>query len=328
MLSDLSAAFGRRPHIQPPIPMLLHSHYRTLLGLIVVLFCGVATSHAQRGDIRDNGAFFSDTAKAEASRQMAEIGARFKREVVVETFKSVPDDLKQGVNLQDRAAQNRLFEQWALRKARDLKVNGVYILLSKEPSHLQVLVGNETQKSLFQPRDRDALVSAMLAKLRDHKNDAALLEGVGLIATTMKNHVSTRSRAVAQTRQSATTADETPNPWNWVIAAVVGMAVVWIVIGIFRAMSNRGSSPDVAGGGGSSGGGFMTSLIGGMFGAAAGMWLYDQFSGSHNQDRGNDNFDDNESRRRDSDYSSSGDSFSDDSSSGDSGGGDSGGGDF
>ena len=62
--------------------------------------------------------------------------------------------------------------------------------------------------------------------------------------------------------------------------------------------------------------------------AAAGMWLYDQFSGNHSQDRGNDNFDDNESRRRDSDYASSGDSFSDDSSSGDSGGGDSGGGDF
>ena len=85
--------------------MLLHAHFRTLLGLIGVLFCGVATSSAQRGEIRDNGAFFSDTAKAEAGRQMAEIGARFKREVVVETFKSVPDDLKQGVNLQDRAAQ-------------------------------------------------------------------------------------------------------------------------------------------------------------------------------------------------------------------------------
>jgi len=308
--------------------MLLNAHFRTLLGFIGVLFCGVATSSAQRGEIRDNGAFFSDTAKAEAGRQMAEIGARFKREVVVETFKSVPDDLKQGVNLQDRAAQNRLFEQWALRQARDLKVNGVYILISKEPSHLQVLVGNETQRTLFQPRDRDALVSAMLAKLRDRKNDAALLEGIGLIATTMKSHVSTRSRAVAQNRPTESTDAETSSPWNWVIAAVLGMAVVWIVIGIFRAISNRGSSPDLAGGAGSSGGGFLTSLIGGMFGAAAGMWLYDQFSGNHSQDRGNDNLDDNESRRRDSDYASSGDSFSDDSSSGDSGGGDSGGGDF
>ena len=202
--------------------MLLHAHFRTLLGLIGVLFCGVATSSAQRGDIRDNGAFFSDTAKAEAGRQTAEIGARFKREVVVETFKSVPDDLKQGVNLQDRAAQNRLFEQWALRQARDLKVNGVYILISKEPSHLQVLVGNETQRTLFQPRDRDALVSAMLAKLRDRKNDAALLEGIGLIATTMKSHVSTRSRAVAQNRPTESTDAETSSPWNWVIAAVLG----------------------------------------------------------------------------------------------------------
>jgi len=71
-----------------------------------------------------------------------------------------------------------------------------------------------------------------------------------------------------------------------------------------------------------------TSRCSARSGAAAGMWLYDQFSGNHSQDRGNDNLDDNESRRRDSDYSSSGDSFSDDSSRGDSGGGDSGGGDF
>ena len=100
------------------------------------------------------------------------------------------------------------------------------------------------------------------------------------------------------------------------------MVVAWIVIGIFRAMSNRGSRPDMAGGGGSCGGGFMTSLLGGMFAAAAGMWLYDQFSSNHNQDHGNDNFGDDESRRRDPDYAGSGDSFSDDSGSGDSRGGD------
>lgn len=302
--------------------------FRTLLGLALALCCDATTTRAQFGGIRDNGAFFSEAAKAEASRQIAEIGAHFRREVVIETFKTVPDDVKHGVNLEDRTAVNRLYEQWALRQARQQKVNGVYILLSKEPAHLQVLVGNETQNTLFSLRDRDALVGVMLAKLRTHKNDDALLEGINLVAATMKNQAVTRSRAVVPPRRAEAAAAETPNPWNWVIAAIVGLAVAWIIVGIVRALSNRGNTAGVPEGGGASGGGFMSSLIGGMFGAAAGMWLYDQFSGSHDLDRGNDSYGDNDTRRRDSDYSSSGDTFGDDSGGGDSGGGDSSGGDF
>ena len=308
--------------------MLLRPCFRTLLGLAIALWCGATATHAQFGGIRDNGAFFSEAAKTEASRQIAEIGTHFNREVVVETFKTIPDDLKQGANLQDRTAVNRLYEQWALRQARQQKVNGIYVLISKEPAHLQVVVGNQTQSTLFNLRDRDALVGVMLAKLRNHKNDDALLEGINLVAATMKNQVVTRNRAVVQTKRAETATAETSSPWNWVIAAVVGLVVAWIVVGVFRAISNRGSNSGVTEGSGASGGGFMSSLIGGMFGAAAGMWLYDQFSGHHDLDRGNDNYGDNDTRRRDSDYSSSGDTFSDDSSDGDSGGGDSSGGDF
>ena len=84
----------------------------------------------------------------------------------------------------------------------------------------------------------------------------------------------------------------------------------------------------------------MRSMMGGMFGAAAGMWLYDQFSGSHNSAYGappenhlnnNDGGVDQGFTGQDTDYSGSGASFdSDDSSSGGGfdggGGGDSGGG--
>ena len=86
-------------------------------------------------------------------------------------------------------------------------------------------------------------------------------------------------------------------------------------------------TPQGAGGGG----GFFSSLIGGMFGAAAGMWMYNQFLGSDSHaSTMSDNAGNGDSgiSGQDTDYSSSGSDFGGDSGSGDSGGfggGDSGG---
>ena len=74
----------------------------------------------------------------------------------------------------------------------------------------------------------------------------------------------------------------------------------------------------------------MSSLLGGMFGAGAGMWLYDQFSGNRgNSSMGAEHNDrgsvDSGYSGQDTNYSSSGDSFGNQSSGGDFGGGDLGG---
>ena len=302
---------------------------RFYLSLAFALLLGSATSRAERGIILDGGGFFSDAAKLEANRQLLDLGVRFKKEVVIETFKSVPAEISQGVNLQDGAAVNQMFESWTLQQARQQRVNGIYILLSKEPAHLQVIIGNETQRTLFSLKDRAVLIEVMLGKLRSKQPDDALLQGVNVIASAMKSHSMERAQPRAQNRPALQ--KEEPSPWGWVLAAVIGFLVAWLVVGLVRSMSSGGGGTGTTPG---SGGGFMTSLLGGMFGAAAGMWLYDQFSGRNNydSDRGDYNdrrdYDDAGSTRRDTDYSSSGDSFSDDSSGGDSGGGDAGGGDF
>jgi len=302
--------------------MFITHRFRVLLSLAFALFLGSVVCRAERGVIIDGGGFFSDAAKAEANRQLLDLGVRFKKEVVVETFKAIPAEVSQGVNLQDRAAVNRMFEAWTLQQARQQRVNGIYILLSKEPAHLQVIIGNETQRTLFTTKDRAALIEVMLGKLRTKQPDDALLQGVSVIATAMKSHGIDRAQSSAQNRTAVE--KEEPSPWGWVLAAVVGFLVAWLVVGLVRSMFSGGGSAAAPG----SGGGFMTSLLGGMFGAAAGMWLYDQFSGRSGYDNDRGDINDAGSTRRDTDYSSSGDSFSDDSGGGDSGGGDSGGGDF
>ncbi len=301
-----------------------HSCFR--LGCLTLWLLGASLSHAQNGTIRDTAGFFTEPAKAEASRHVAELGRRFRKDLVVETFKEIPETLRQGVNLQDKPAVNRLFEQWTVQQARQLKVNGIYILLNKEPAHLQIVVGNATQHDAFTLKDRDALASLMLGKLRAQQNDAALLEGVNFVTTTMAGHATARTRPQPA---AATSSGEGWGSMGTILAVLLGLAVVWMVVGLFRSMAGGGGAGAGGGGAVSSGGGFFSSLLGGMFGAAAGMWLYDQFSGHHGsawgseQDQGSSG--EGGFSGRDSDYSSSGGDFSSGSGGSDSGGGDSGG---
>ena len=284
-----------------------------VVAAIAALFLGASAAHAEMGGIRDNAAFFSAPAKAEAQRNIGEIGKRFKKDLMVETFSEIPQDLKQGVDLTSKSALNRLCEQWAERQARQQRVNGVFILLVKSPPHLQILVGNETQRGAFTIKDRDALVSLMLAKLRNKQNDDALLEGVNFVNATMRSHLPDRGRTAATGGRV-----ETPGSSHWILTALLVGLGVWVVLRIVRAVfagSGGGGGGSYAGGPmvpGGGGGGFVTNMLGGMFGAAAGMWIYDQFSGRNSSSSSSwgggdsDNRGDSGYSGQDTDYSGSG----------------------
>lgn len=301
-----------------------------VIASLAISMCATGTASAS---IEDNAAFFSERAKTDAAREIGEMGKSVKKGVAVETFKEIPDDLKNGVNLDDKLAVNRLCEQWAVKQAKSKGVNGVYVMLVKSPAHLQVVVGNDTQKRAFTLQDREKLVGKMLTKLRAKDFDGALLDGVSFISVTM------RANAVGSQQSSFGPSTATPaksEGTSFLSIVLIGLAV-WVVIGVIRALfGNRNTggmgNPAMTGGGG----GFFSSLMGGLFGAAAGMWMYDQFFGNHasasdhqNDSHGVEN--DQSFSGQDTDYSSSSDSFSDssgDSGGGDFGGGDSGGGDF
>jgi uncharacterized membrane protein YgcG len=310
---------------------------RAFLAILATILLGATACHAAGSGVLDNGTFFSEQAKSDAGKVIAEVERTLHKDIAVETFKEIPADLKAGVNVQDKTALNHLFQQWAEKQAKEKRVNGIYLLLVKEPAHLQALVGNDTQRLAFTVKDRDALVSLMLGKLRAQQKDEALRDGVNFIFATMKSHTNPRAHtgtAPAPVTSHPSEPSGTSGGWGWVIPAIVIGLVVWVVIGLFRALSGRmggGSAMGQAGGGG---GGFFSSLIGGMFGAAAGMWMYDQFFSNHgNSAYGADHNDqtggDSGFTGQDTDYNSDGGGdFGGDSGGGsDSGGGDFGGGD-
>ena len=320
--------------------MMKHFKFFWFASLALVTLLTASTARAEFVGIHDNASFFSESAKSEATRNLVELDRRFKRDLAVETFKTIPDDIKQGVDLADKVAAGKMFEAWAVKQARQFKVSGVYVLLVKEPAHLQVIVGNQTQTKAFTLQDRDNLVSIMLGKLREKKNDEALLAATSFVLTTMAGHANpvTRSQnyaipASARPPQTVQTNEGGSSFWPIIIVVVLGLGFVWVIFNVIRAMSGGGGLWGGGGGystgmGGGGGGGFMSSLLGGMVGGAAGGWLYDQFSGrnsssSWGSEQSHQVNDDPGFGGQDTDYSGSGGDFG----GGDSGGGDSGGGD-
>lgn len=301
-----------------------------LPALAATLLLGTAGARAA-GGIQDDGAFFSEFARVNATGTINDVSTRLHKDITVQTFASVPEDIKSTVLQSDKAATNRGFTQWAEQLARSKKVNGVFIMLVKEPAHLQVVVGTDTQRQAFTLSDRATLVQRMLGQLKQKKNDDALIDAVNFISTTMNSH---RGGVATSFGSKTHAAQQGGSSWLSVIVIVV---LIWLgfslIRGLFRAMSGGGGGVNNMGqpnGGVGGGGGFLQNMMGSMFGAAAGMWMYDHFMGSHSYGAppvDPANTDGSGFTGTDTDYTSSGGSFGDDSGGG-FGGGDSGGGDF
>ena len=309
--------------------------FARMLGILAALVIGTGACLAGGGGVVDNGAFFSEQVKSDATKMIAEMERTLRKDLAIETFREIPASVKEGVNMQDKAAVGHMFQQWALKQAKQKGVNGVYVLLNKEPAHLEIGVGSDTQKVAFTLKDRDALVTLMLAKLRAHQNDDALRDGVNFVSATMKSHTAGHARTgTAPVPVTSHPAQSSGSSSGWILKAVIVGLVVWLIIGVVRAIFGRmggGATAGQMGGGG--GGGFMSSLVGGMFGAAAGMWMYDQFFSNHGSnsaygaDRNDASGGDSGFSGQDSDYNTSGGDFGG-SDSGSSGGDSGGGGDF
>ena len=182
------------------------------------------------------------------------------------------------------------------------EVNGVYILITKEPGHLQIEVGNLRTAKAFKMENRDHLEELMLKEFKAKEYDKGLLEGVEYVRKAMDENLKGVKKGERPV-PGVVPAGESPGPTtverpslfsggNWLGLLCIGLAVaavIWVVFAVIRGLSagRGGYAPGgyggpaygggYGGGGGGGGGGFMSGMLGGLFGAAAGSWLYDRF---------------------------------------------------
>ncbi|MSR30615.1 MAG: TPM domain-containing protein [Gemmataceae bacterium] len=289
--------------------------------------------------VQDQAGFFSANAVSEANRRIADIERKFKKDLVVETFAEPAKEFFKDVNHADKGAMNKAYQNWARQRATELKVNGIFVVITKKPGHVQVAIGNSTSLGAFNQTKRDELSHLITERFSQKKFDEALLEGVNFVLTTFEGRTARKAVAAPVPTQPADQQVPTQSGdqqgqfsmMGWLCPLVIIVGVVWLVIGLFRSMAGGGAGAGAGGGGmapgygGGGGGGFFSSLMGGMFGAAAGMWMYSHFMGGNSPSAwgGDQSSLGSSGGPADTDYTSSGGDFD----SGDAGaGGDAGGG--
>jgi uncharacterized protein len=145
--------------------------------------------------------------------------------------------------------------------------------------------------------DTRTLVGQLVADFKAGNRDLALYQAVGFVVDKLKTAPpaaaeSNPAPAAADNKPAAKAADGGYNVGGIICVALVAMLGLWLVFGLVRAFTRPHTPPPGYGQGaygqpggygpggyGGGGGGFMSGLMGGLFGAVAGNYLYNSFLG-------------------------------------------------
>jgi hypothetical protein len=136
---------------------------RMMLGLFAGLGLCLLLSRPALAQIKDPTATFSPQAIQKAQAAMEQIKQKYKTEFLVEVFPQAPVEVRNAAGQQRGAA----VKQWTESRARELKVDGIYVLISREPNVIQPWVGQNTSKALFTQANQNELGALILRHFRD-----------------------------------------------------------------------------------------------------------------------------------------------------------------
>ena len=276
--------------------MMIAKRLLTVLSSGILLLAGPLL--LQAGDISDGAGFFSAAAIEKANQSIREIEKKSSSSIHLETHETVPADRAAEVEKMDRKQRDAYMDEWTKSRARELKEMGFLFLICKEPAHVHTWMNGRLHERGFTESQRHDVSEVMLKGFRAKDYDKALGDTVaklgdlyGQLKPIPKKSATT---VVPHTNHAPGTVQRTPavhqqqSGWTSVIVIVgVVIAGIFLISLISRLFSGSrgygGGQPGYGGGGmgggGMGGGGFMSSLAGGIFGAVAGNWLYDSFSG-------------------------------------------------
>jgi len=117
-------------------------------------------AHAMTAEVRDEAGFFTPQAVKRANEVIEEVERKYHKDLLIETVRHVPEGERKEATSTDPKAKSRFFAEWAVRRAREPRVNGIYVLITREPGHVEVAVGNHT-RSVFPDEERHKLAQIL-----------------------------------------------------------------------------------------------------------------------------------------------------------------------
>ncbi|MBE7413507.1 MAG: TPM domain-containing protein [Leptospiraceae bacterium] len=272
------------------------------------------------GEVSDTAGMFHNEAVSSANQKISEIQSKFGKNLVIETFPEI---------------KNFHPSEFALQRAREKKVNGVYILIAKKEKKIEIKVGSKTRE-IFGSFESGTLKEKLASEFKAGKFDSGLNSAIDYYSQVLSGSAPlTKDTRPVRGETYNSMKNNSGSKFSGILTILFFVLIAFIIIRLIKNFTsrNRPQSQGEQNGMFAGGRGIMGGILGGIFGAIAGNWIYDKLTGRDNL-YGNDRYSDNSSYYGNNDLSSDSWSESDDGSdysSGDSGsfdGGDSGGGDW
>ncbi|MGO9601358.1 MAG: TPM domain-containing protein [Isosphaeraceae bacterium] len=267
---------------------------------------GLMVAQLEAAGVRDGAGLFSASTVRKVDAELDRLEKRSHVDVVIETIDSIPG---LGRNPSPEV-KNRAIEDLAEQRAKEIGYEGVYLLISKNDHVISEVLVRERFGALMPRHERLAVRDALRSAFRAGNFDRGLLNATEIIERSLSD-VPVQPRAVRDlpVGQHAG-AQHARFGLGTLLKIGLGIFGVLLLLRLLGGLFGRGSAgyppqmgmggmprpgmgpgyggpgmgPGYGGPGGYGaprGGGFFSGMLGGLGGALAGNWLYDQFSGHH-----------------------------------------------
>lgn len=255
--------------------------------------------------IRDEAKMFRPEVVEEAQRRLDRLERSTNVPVVIETLDQIPGLPRGTSEPEKREAINQL----AKRRDSQIHDEGIYILISKNDHLISQPLIRARLQGIVPESQRDAIRQAFISEFKNRNFDGGLEKGVQTIEKALEGHRVGNARAGGRAGAPAPIgggarrgqAGGGSGVFGTFLLIGLGILAVLVLLRILGGLFGRsagagypgqmgmggprpGMGPGYYGGGpgyGGRGGGFFSGLLGGLGGALAGNWLYDQMSGRH-----------------------------------------------
>ena len=283
----------------------MNRNYR-LSPLLLLAIAFPAATRVEASEIRDRAGMFSPEAVKKAQSELDQIERRTRIPVVIETIDSIPGLEKSAPN----NARRKAIDELAVSRMEKERDAGVYLLISRRDRVLSNVLVRSKDAARLPEHTRIAIFNDLLDHFKEKRFDEGLLGAVAHLERSLTaspgGRVNGRVPAAPVPGGRADNVHGARFGVGSLLMIGLGIFAVLILLralgGLFGRSSGGYSSPMGMGGmprpgmgpgpggygqpgyggyGAPRGGGFFSGMLGGLGGALAGNWLYDQFSGRH-----------------------------------------------
>ena len=131
-------------------------------------------------EIKDGGKFFSADAIRKANKEIREIAKDFDRDLLIETVATIPGEQAERVKAMSREERAKFFRNWATDRAELAVVQGVYVLICKEPGFLEIII-TPRGRPAFDKESFEKLRELLLKSFHEKQYDEGLQKAVDLV---------------------------------------------------------------------------------------------------------------------------------------------------